>query len=429
MDRKLNIGVIGGGSIFTPELIDLLGQYTAQIGAMRVVMMDVNTERQRTVVGLCERIIKRTGRPVEIAYTDSYEEAIKGMDFILVQYRVGFEEGRISDDAIAKKHKIPFVETVSVPGMGAFLRSYYQAEIIAELVQKYAPEAWIMNFANPSGALSEAFYRLGCKMVLGVCNGPTGYREWLAKELGAENPQEVFMNWRGLNHLNFIDGIFYKGENKYPWFANREDKKRKDKPQPDTNFNFTEGLGFFYNSYVRYFYHKESIVDWLQKEEKTRGEAVKEVNAEILELYKDEALDTLPEKLTHRGGFGYAKAVADLMRCLITGEAQVHFPSLRNGTIFPELPEDAFIEVPAIAFANDVRALQMEPLPPAAKVLVYTMKQYERALFDAAKARDKNKLLAAMVMNPLFGSECLSRPVLEDVLEANRAYLPETLYK
>jgi 6-phospho-beta-glucosidase len=418
MDKTLHIGVIGGGSIFTPELIDLLGQYTARIGALHVTLMDVDLERQRIVGGLCERIIKGTGHPVEIAYTDRYEDAIKGMDFILVQYRVGFENGRISDDAIAKKHKIPFVETVSVPGMVAFLRSYYQVEIIAELVQKYAPHAWIMNFANPSGALSEAFYRLGCKKVLGVCNGPTGYREWLAKELGAQNPQEVFMNWRGLNHLNFIDGIFYKGENKYSWFFEREKKNR----------DFTEGLGFFYNSYVRYFYHKESIVEWLQKEEKTRGEAVKEVNAEILELYKDEALDTLPEKLTHRGGFGYSKSVADLIRSLVTGDMGIHFPSLRNGSVFPELPEDAFIEVPAVAFVNDVRALQMEPLPPAAKVLVYTMKQYERALFGAAKARDKNKLLAAMVINPLFGSECLSRLVLEDVLEANRAFLPSALY-
>jgi len=107
---------------------------------------------------------------------------------------------------------------------------------------------------------------------------------------------------------------------------------------------------------------------------------------------------------------------------------KIHFPSLRNGTIFPELPEDAFIEVPSVAFANDVRALQMEPLPPAARVLVYTMKQYERALFDAAKVRSKNKLLAAMVMNPLFGSECLSRLVLEDVLEANKDFLPKEFY-
>jgi 6-phospho-beta-glucosidase len=419
MNKKLNIGVIGGGSIFTPELIDLLGQYTTQMGEMSVTLMDVNLPRQKIVGGLCERIIKRTNKPVEIRYTDNYETAVKGMDFILIQYRVGFEEGRISDDAIAKKHKIPFVETVSVPGMGAFLRSYYQVEIIAELVKKHAPNAWIMNFANPSGALSEAFYRLGCKKVLGVCNGPTGYREWLAKELGAANPQEVFMNWRGLNHLNFIDGIFYKGENKYQWFFDREKKNR----------DFTEGLGFFYNSYVRYFYHKEEIVTWLQSEEKTRGEAVKEVNAEILKLYEDETLDTLPEKLTHRGGYGYSKSVADLMRSLITGDMTVHFPSLRNGTIFPELPEDAFIEVPAVGFANDVRALQMEPLPPAAKVLVYTMKQYERALFDAAKSRNKNKLLAAMIINPLFGSMCLSRPVLDDVLEANRAFFPKELYQ
>jgi 6-phospho-beta-glucosidase len=419
MKRKLSIGVIGGGSIFTPELIDLLGRYTEQLGPLQVTLMDVDQPRQKIVGGLCERLIKRTGQPVEISYTDNYGEAVRGMDFVLVQYRVGFEDGRISDDAIAKKHRIPFVETVSVPGLGAFLRSYYQVEIIAGLVQKYAPDAWVMNFANPSGALSEAFYRLGCKKVLGVCNGPTGYREWLARELGAADPQEVFMNWRGLNHLNFIDGIYYKGENKYPWFFDKEKKNR----------DFTEGLGFFYNSYVRYFYHREDIVEWLQKEERTRAETVKEVNAEILKIYEDKGLDILPEKLTHRGGFGYAKAVADLMRCLVTGEMMVHFPSVRNGSTLPELPEDAFIEVPSVAFVNDVRTLQMEPLPPAAKALVFTMKQYERALFEAAKSRDKNKLLAAMVINPLFGSECLSRLVLEDVLNANAAFLPEELYR
>ena len=418
MKKNLNIGVIGGGSVFTPELVDLLGQYAPQLGAMNVTMMDVDQPRQKTVGALCERIVKRNGFPVKISYTDSYEAAIKGMDFILVQYRVGFEGGRISDDEIAKKHKIPFVETVSVPGLGAFLRSYYQVEVLAELIKKYAPDAWVMNFANPSGALSEAFYRLGCKKVLGVCNGPTGYRDWLAKEVGADDPQDVFMNWRGLNHLNFIDGIFHEGVDKYPQLASKG-KKHND---------FTDGLGFWYNSYVSYFYQNQEKVAWLQSEEKTRAVAVKEVNEEILELYQDEKLDSLPEKLTHRGGFGYAKAVVDIMRSLVIGDMKVHFPSLRNGSIFPELPEDAFIEVPAIAFKNDLRALQMEPLPPAAKVLVYTMKSYERALFDAAKDRNKNKLLAAMVMNPLFGSECLSRPILEDLLVANKDFLPKELY-
>jgi 6-phospho-beta-glucosidase len=415
MKKQLNIGVIGGGSIFTPELVELLAKYTDIIGPLKIKLMDIDKPRLTTVGELCRRIIQKKQKPVEVVYANDYKEAIEESDFVLIQFRVGCEDARISDDKIGMKHKIPFVETVTVCGLASFLRTYYQMEIIAELVQKYSPTAWVMNFSNPSGALSEALYRLGCKKVLGVCNGPTGYLEHLAEKLNAD-PKDMFFNWRGLNHLTFIDGIFCRNENVFQRFVD-------EMPEEGTfSKALIKSLGYFPNSYVQYIYNKEITVKKLQAEKETRAEAVKKVNAEILALY--ERIDYLPENLKDRGGFGYSRSVADLIKSLITNDMAIHYPSIKNGSVFPELPEDAFIEVPAVAVMNDVHALQIEPLPGTAKALVYTMKQYERALFEAALNRDKNKLLNAMLINPLFGSEHLSRAVLGDVLEANAEYLP-----
>jgi len=417
MKKHIDIGIIGGGSIFSPEMIDILAQYTDDIGEMTVRLMDTDSERLKTVGAFCERIVTKLKKPVNIVYTDTYEDTIKDTDFVLIQFRVGGEEARISDDRIGMKYKIPFVETVSVCGLASFLRTYYQMEIIADLTQKYAPKSWIMNFANPSGALTEALYRLGCSNVMGVCNAPCGSIGSYADRLGTK-PESVFMNWRGLNHLSVVDGVFYNGENVYERLL---DEFEGDQIGPYTK-DFVKKVGYTPNGYLQYIYNKEQVVEKLQAQETTRAEDVLKVNKEILSLYS--TIDSLPEKLKERGGFGYSRGVADIIKGLSTNIPSVHYPSIRNGSTIPELHEDAFIEVPALISKNGVRAVQVEPLPETVKSIVITMKQYERALFEAARKRDKNLLFKAMLINPLFGSQCLTTPILDEVLTANAAFLP-----
>lgn len=421
MDR-LRIGVIGGGSIFTPELVDLLGRQADVLGPIELRLMDIDRARLEVVSGLSERIVAQASSPIAIRTCDTYEQAITGADFVLVQFRVGREEARIADDRLGLKYRIPFVETVSVCGFSAFLRSYYEVERIAALVGRLAPDAWVMDFANPAGMLAEAFSKLGCPRVVGVCNSSIVYKDAFAAELGAP-PDELFMNWRGLNHLTFVDVVQWQGRNRYPDLVATLARQ----PHPYMPFppEFIEAAGFLPSYYLRYHYFEPAMVEQLQAQERTRAEEVKAVNAGILELYR--TIDHVPDALRQRGGFGYSRAVVNLIRGLRTGNRAIHYVSVRNGSTLPELPADSFVEVPAITLDNDLRAVQVEPLPDLARSLIITMKHYETTLIEGARRRDRRLLLHALMIHPLIGSHTLAAPLLDDVLEQNRAFLPAEL--
>ena len=417
--KIINIGVIGGGSIFTPELVDLLTRYSYKMGTINIKLMDIDKKRLDIVGSFCKRIVKKLNSFMKIEYVDTYEAAIKGSDFILIQFRVGGEQARINDDKIGLKHKIPFVETVSVCGLASFLRTYYQMEIIAELVKKHSPDAWIMNFSNPSGALTEALYKLGCNKVVGICNAAMGMLSTIAKELDAD-ASDIFMNWRGINHLTFVDRIMYKGENIYDSIVEKADGNIGDFPK-----SFIQSIGYIPNSYIKYIYLKEKMIEELQNSSKTRAEEVYEVNAGLLKLYKDETLDRLPEDLKKRGGFGYSRSVADLLKGIVTNDKSIHYALVLNGSTLPELPPDCYVEIPVIAMENELHGIQVEELPAMTRGLVVTMKQYEQMLIKGAKNRSRRDLFNAMIINPLFGSLCLAEPILNDILTANKDFLPE----
>lgn len=420
MSKKLVIGVIGGGSIFSPELVQILEENADVFSNAEIRFMDSDEKRQSIVGGLCERILEKKNSTIEIKYVPDYEGAIKGADMILVQFRVGGEDARINDELLGVKYKIPFVETVTVCGFATFLRSYYEIEKIAALINEYAPEAWVLNFANPAGLLSEALSRLGVKNVVGCCNAPTTFLSYIKKKLGFDDTKDVYINWRGLNHLTFTDKILVDGKNILEEFIDGlEDYDSERVPFP---VELIKSLGYLPNQYLQYYYLKEEIVEKLQKKT-VRSQVVKEVNAALLEQYKD--IDYVPEALMKRGGYGYSKSVVCLMRSLLTNDRHIHYIVIKNNGTLPDISNDCFVEVPAIAVEGQIYPLKVEPIPATSATLVYTMKMYETQLVEAAKARSKSMLFNALLMHPLIGSYNLAKPLLEDVLAENKDYLPE----
>jgi 6-phospho-beta-glucosidase len=418
----LRIGVIGGGSIFVPELVELLGRYGDDLGPIDLRLMDVDAERMAIVGALCERIVARAGSGIAITYHRSYEPAIEGADFVLVQFRVGGEDARIGDDRLGLRYRIPFVETVTVCGFAAFLRSFYEIETIARLAAELAPDAWIMEFANPSGMLAEALSRLGRPRVVGVCNSSIVVRDGFAEALGG-SPDELEMSWRGINHLTVVDSVRWRGREVYPELVDRlADRPHHYLPFPPS---FIREVGFIPSYYLRYHWFAREMVEELQARPTTRAEDVKRVNAGLLDRYR--TADRVPDELRQRGGYGYSRAVANAMRGLVTGDRSVHYLSVPNRGSLRELPSDAFVEIPAEAVDGELRALEVPPLPPVARELLVTMKAYETTLIEAARARDRLGLLQALLIHPLIGDAGIAEPLLADVLEQNRAFLPREL--
>jgi 6-phospho-beta-glucosidase len=420
----LRIGVIGGGSIFVPELVDLLGRYSNVLGPIDLRLMDVDADRMAIVGGLCERIVARAGTPIAISYHVAYEPAIEGADFVLVQFRVGGEDARIGDDRLGLEYRIPFVETVTVCGFAAFLRSFYEIEKIAGLAAELAPDAWVMEFANPSGMLAEALSRLGRQRVVGVCNSSIVVRDGFAEALGG-SPDELEMAWRGLNHLTVVDSVRWRGREVYPELVDRlAETPHHYLPFPPA---FIREVGFIPSYYLRYHWFAREMVEELQARPTTRGEDVKRVNAGLLDQYR--TADEVPDELRQRGGYGYSRAVANAIRGLVTGDRSVHYLSVPNRGSIPELPRDAFVEIPVEAVDGELRALEVPPLPPVARELLVTMKAYETTLIEAARARDRRGLLQALLIHPLIGDAGIAEPLLADVLEQNGSFLPRDIVR
>ena len=418
MTRTVRIGVIGGGSVFTPELIEQLAVYGADIGAMEIRLMDVDARRLEIVSGLCRRIAAATDATLRIENVAGYDEAIAGADFVLVQLRAGGVAARIKDEKLGLKYRLPFTETISVCGFATYLRTYPVAEIIAETVQRLAPNAWLMNFTNPAGVLAETFARLGCPKVVGVCNASLGLLDALAGRLGAA-PDEIFMTWRGLNHLTFTDAIYYKGRDILPEIL---DAWGDDEQESEFPVDLIRTLGAIPNGYLQYYYLRDQITEKLQARKQVRSEVVQEIEHVLLDTFA--RVSAVPEELKKRGGYGYSRLVALLIRGILTDDRSIRYAIVRNGTTLPELPHDAFVEVPVQVKADGIRALQAEPLPAFARGLVVTMKQYERVLIEAAIARDHRLLMQSLIIHPLMPSYEGAKALLADVLAITREYAP-----
>lgn len=418
MKKNVIIAVLGGGGIYTPDLVNLLCDNSDIIGKIELRLMDISEERLNVVGGLCKRIIEKAKSDIDVSYHDNYEDSINNADYVLIQFRSGGGEARIKDEKLGKKYKIPFVETVTVCGFATFLRSYYDIEKVADVILKLAPNAWVMNFSNPAGMLTEALYKLGVKKVVGVCNASVKFLDYAYNKLGTK---DLFINWRGLNHFTFTDVINVNGKNVITEFIDSlEDYEDASIPFPKA---LIKSLGFLPNQYLQYYFLKSEIVEKQQNQEKVRSEVVKETDNNLLALYKD--IDYVPDELKKRGGFGYSRTIVELIRGIVTGDHSIHYAVVRNGTTLKDLPEDSFVEVPVFAMQNEIKNMQIEQLPTEVKGITISMQLYEQKLIEAAMHRDKIGLRNAMIMHPLIIDWRLAQPLFEDILEENSQFIPE----
>ncbi len=414
--KSTKISVIGGGSVFTPELVELLGNYSADMGPLDIYIMDIQPDRLEIVGDFCKRLINQKKASIKIHLTADLTEAIQGADYICNQIRSGGLLARIEDEKLGTKYKLPFTETVSVCGFATYLRSYPDVVKIADVIKKEAPEAWLLNFANPAGMLSETFFRLGIDRVIGVCNVSEKIRDFIAERLGIHR-NELFMNFRGLNHMTFVDKVWVHGENRFNEVIQKFDEGEIDLPFPK---NLIQDLGFIPSPYLQYYYLKDKVVEKLLRQEKNRSEVVLDIEKKLLNTYK--VADEIPVLLKKRGGYGYSRVVANIIRDMFIDGGNTHYAIVRNGNTIREIPQDGFVEVPVIAHKNRIQPIQVEPLPITARTLVISLKAYEDMLIDGAMNRNMNQLLKSLVMHPLIPSYGIAKALLEDVMEVNHSY-------
>ncbi|MEU9021063.1 6-phospho-beta-glucosidase [Actinomadura sp. NPDC048394] len=415
----MKLTVIGGGSTYTPELVDGIARERAALPVSELVLADPDARRLELVGGLAARMLARAGHPAKVVTTGDLDEAVDGAAVVLVQLRVGGQAARRVDETLPLECGCVGQETTGAGGLAKALRTVPVVLDIAERVAARAPDAWIIDFTNPVGIVTRALLDAGHRAV-GLCNVAIGVQRRAAALLDAA-PERIALGHAGLNHLTWVRSIALDGRDVLPELLERhagELAAMSGLPEP-----FVRRLGAVPSYYLRYFYEHDRVVRE-QRGAPTRAEEVAALERDLLAMYADPALDTKPARLEERGGAYYSEAAVQLAVSLLTGRGDVQVVNVRNNGALPFLDDRAVVEVPARITSSGPVPLPVPPLEPLFSGLVAHVSGYEELALDAALRGGVDRVADALLAHPLVGQLEFADRLARDLVAANRAHLP-----
>ncbi|MFF7698892.1 6-phospho-beta-glucosidase [Streptomyces lydicus] len=416
--RRVKLAVVGGGSTYTPELIDGFARLRDVLPLEELVLIDPALDRLEMVGGLARRIFARQGHPGRISWTDDLDAGIDGADAVLLQLRIGGQAARNQDETWPLECGCVGQETTGAGGLAKALRTVPVVLDIAERVRRRNPEAWIVDFTNPVGIVTRALLTHGHRAV-GLCNVAIGFQRKFAKLLGVA-PDQVELEHIGLNHLTWERSVRVAGEDVLPkLLAEHGETIAGDLRLPRT---LLDHLGTVPSYYLRYYYQHDAVVEELRSKP-SRAAEVAAIERQLLSLYGDPALDEKPELLSRRGGAFYSEAAVALTSSLLgdTGDVQI-VNALNNGTL-PFLPDDAVIEVPATVDAAGPAPLPVRPLEPLYAGLIANVTAYEHLALEAALRGGRERVFSALLSHPLIGQIDHADRLTDELIAHNREHL------
>src|SRR6266498_549360 len=416
----LKIAVVGGGSTYTPELVQGFATRQDRLPVDELALFDVDAERLQVVGGLARRMLDRAGWSGRLLLLERREQALDGADFVVVQLRVGGQAMRLADETVPLEFGCIGQETTGPGGFAKALRTVpVVLELAEETARRAAPGAWLVDFTNPVGIVTQALLDHG-RRAIGLCNSAIGFQRSFAAELGVA-ADRVELEHVGLNHLSWLRAVRVDGVDRLPeLLAEHAETIAAGLGLPAA---LLRTLGAVPSYYLRYYYATGEVLEE-QRRNPSRAEQVMAIERELLELYRDPALDTKPELLERRGGAFYSEAAAALIASLHAGTGDVQVVDVRNHGALPDLPDDAVVEVPARIDRAGAHPLPLAPLAPVRLGLVQQAKAYERLAVRAAVAGDRTVALKALLANPLVREYRVAEPLLDALLDSSRAYLP-----
>ena len=416
----MKLAVVGGGSTYTPELVDGLARMQDALPVDELVLVDPAEDRLALVGGLGRRILQRYGHPGRLTTTTDLDAGVAGADAVLLQLRVGGQDARNQDETWPLEYGCVGQETTGAGGLAKALRTVPVVLDIASRVEKASPDAWIVDFTNPVGIVTRALLQAGHRAV-GLCNVAIGFQRRFAAMLDLE-PERVRLDHVGLNHLTWERRVLVDGRDRLPELLGRHVEEIAD--DIELPARLLRQLGVVPSYYLRYFYAHDEVVRELRSSP-SRAARVAEIERELLQLYGDERLDTKPELLTQRGGAFYSEAAVALCAALLgRSETDVQVVNVRNGHTLPFLPADAVVEVPARVGGGAVTPLPVEPLAPLFAGLVSAVTAYEHLALEAALRGGRHRVFEALLAHPLVGQVDLAEGLADRLLTHNRDYLP-----
>ncbi|EPG4238450.1 6-phospho-beta-glucosidase [Klebsiella pneumoniae] len=430
----LKIVVIGAGSSYTPELMEGIIKRQHEFPVREIWLVDIEDGREKMAIiaGLTRRMLEKNGLDITVHETLDRQKALAGANFVCSQFRAGCLEARISDERISLKYNMIGQETNGLGGFANACRTIPIALEIAAEMEKLCPDAWLLNFTNPSGMVTEAILKHSSVKTVGLCNVPVIMQKGIAGMFGVEDINEFIMQVAGLNHFIFARHVWFKGKDIIPdIISNIEQGNDPLIPKNIPPFKWPAGMlkniMMLPCPYHRYYYMSDDMYRQELSEAKgegTRGEVVKQLEKELFDIYRNPELAEKPKALEGRGGQFYSDAACELMSAIYNDKRIIMHVNTRNNGAISGLPDNCAVEVRSMITSSGPIPLNVEPFPDDIMCQIQLMKTFEQLTIEAAVTGDRHTAWRGLVINPLIKSGASLEKALDEVIVHNRALMP-----
>lgn len=417
----MKLTVVGGGSTYTPELIDGIAGRRTSLAVDEIVLVDPDEHRLSVVGPFSQRLLEHAGHPAKVRTTTSLEEGVEGASAVLLQLRVGGQKARASDETFPLTCGCVGQETTGAGGLAKALRTVPVVLDIADKVRRLAGEdTWIVNFTNPVGIVTRALLQHGHKAI-GLCNVAITFQRWTSGLLGVD-PSTVELEHVGLNHLTWERGVYVDGVDRLPeLLADHVDGLAE---HIGIDGDLMRRLNMVPSYYLNYFYNHDAVVK-KQQTAPPRAKVVAAVEKELLDIYGDPSVVTKPKQLGQRGGAYYSEAAVQLVHALTGGAgAEKHVVNVQNNGTLPFLPDDAVIEVSSTVDSSGGAPLPVRPVEPSISGLISHVTAYEYLALEAALHGGRDRVANALLAHPLIGQHAIADQLADELIAQNRDLLP-----
>ena len=415
----MKIAIIGAGSSYTPELVLKLSEMNEQLPVSEIALMDIDENRLSIMYGFCQRYAKSLNYSVNFTKTNDIRRVVENANFVVTQIRVGGNKARAVDEKISISHGQIGQETTGAGGFMKALRTIPAMVDIGNCVAEISPEAWIINYTNPTGIVAEGVYKATKAKIAGLCAGGIFPAHWVANALNVP-AEQVRYDYAGLNHMNFAYNITVKGKT-----LTEEEMEKVMQHSGGKDAELFKKIGAVASPYLGYYFHTKKIFEGMSKSPTTRGEDVLALEKEIFDGYADENNSKVPQALYRRGGGGYSDVAMGVMNAVYNNIDTFMVVNVPNCGVLPFLPNDAVIETACMVNASGSKSVTIAPPPKSVWGLIAAVKNYEQLAVEAALTGYRDTALLALLAHPLVGDYDVAKPLLDELLEANREYLPK----
>ncbi|MBO7297147.1 MAG: glycoside hydrolase, partial [Clostridia bacterium] len=440
----MKIGVIGGAGVRTVIFINGLLKRYKKLDIDEVVLYDIDHEKLAIIGKLCRHVVAREGKDLVVREVYDAVDAIKGMDYIVTTLRVGGDHSRVVDEGVALGNGVIGQETTGVGGFSMAVRTIPVLLEYCALIEKHAPEAWIFNFTNPSGLVTQALHNAGYHRIIGICDAPSSLKYRMAQKLGVAE-EDMYVEFFGLNHLSWIKSVQVHGEEIMPRLIEDEDFMSSIQELEIFDRDVVRMTGMIPNEYLYYYYHREKALANINKSDMTRGQTIEKVNIQMFKELRAMDIDADPEEalqiflyymqlrensymsiesgsanrpMLEKGslpvpeGMGYAGVMLDCIEGMQSESGRTLVLSVLNEGSIPFLADDDVVEVTCNVTKNGIEPVKQASVPAMCELYIRLIKRYERLTVEAVRDHSEDKAVEALMMHPLINSYSLAKKLI-----------------